>query len=144
MRITAALISLAAAGLLLTSCATSGDTPGETGDDTGDPSAVFAEETLWGAPGAEASGSGEPWLSLTPSSSDGGEYAGNDGCNGFSGMYTVNGATIELGDGVMTLIACPDLDPWLTSARSAELSGNELVFVDEEGTEIGTLPRNEG
>lgn len=43
-----------------------------------------------------------------------------------------------------TMMYCEGVDTWLVTATEAKLSSDELVFSNEEGTEIGTLTRHDG
>lgn len=81
----------------------------------------------------------EPHLSLT----EDGRVSGHDGCNGFSGGYTVTDeGTIRFHDVLGTLKGCPGVDTWLHRLASAEVRGDELVVFDSAGEEIGRLPRD--
>lgn len=84
--------------------------------------------------------SGGPYLQFN----DDGSLMGNDGCNGFSGRYTVSddGRTIVLNDLLGTLKGCPGVDTWLREARSAVVDGDTLTLFDETEEIIGSLDRD--
>lgn len=91
-------------------------------------------EGVWGDPDAE----GTPSLEFQAD----GTYAGTDGCNRVGGDYTQSENTIDLGMMRSTMMHCEGVDTWLVTATNATLSSGELVFRNEEGTEIGTLTRH--
>ena len=72
--------------------------------------------------------------------SDTGRFNGNDGCNSFGGTWVANGDRIELKDMTMTLVACPGMDTWLSSAAAVRVKGDTLHVTNADGREIGTLP----
>lgn len=73
-------------------------------------------------------------------SEDGG-LSGNDGCNSLAGDWEQNGETVEFGEVITTLMACEDVDTWLSGLNTAKVDGNELRIFDDAGAEIGSLPR---
>lgn len=76
--------------------------------------------------------------------SEDGTAGGSDGCNFFGEMHwAVTGTRIEFTGGVQSLMACPNIDQWLSRRSTATLSGDTMIFFDEEGVEIGRLPRME-
>ncbi|WP_043534494.1 META domain-containing protein [Actinomyces polynesiensis] len=89
----------------------------------------------WGSTAA-----GSPNLTFT----EDGKVSGNDGCNSLSGTWTQDGDTVELGQMVTTLMACMDVDTWLSGAKSATVDGDTLLVEDEGGSQIGTLERASG
>lgn len=89
---------------------------------------------VWGTPDAP----GEPSLTF----SDDGSFSGTDGCNRLAGEWTAEGSTIDLGEMITTLMACEDVDTWLSNAATAEVSSSKLTVLDRSGTEIGELARN--
>lgn len=95
---------------------------------------------VWGDPEAQS----EPSLEFTadddPSS---GVYSGTDGCNVIGGEYSVSGSAIDLGMMHTTLMFCEDVDTWLSQARTANLEGDVLTFLDENEQEIGSLERRQ-
>lgn len=70
-------------------------------------------------------------------------YVGNDGCNALNGSYDTADETISLKPNITTLKACIGVDSWLFGAHTASLSGNSLIVFSKDGTEIGTLTRQE-
>lgn len=74
---------------------------------------------------------------------DDGSLSGNDGCNGFSGSYSLSddGSTLTFEDVAGTLRGCPDVDTWLSDTKTADLDDDTLTFFDEDDEEIGSLPR---
>lgn len=111
----------AAAALTLSSCA-GASAPGVEG--------------VWGDPDAE----GTPSLEFQAD----GTYAGTDGCNRVGGDYSEgDDGTVDLGIMRSTMMYCEGVDTWLVTATEATLTADELVFRDEGGTEIGSLPRHD-
>ena len=72
-----------------------------------------------------------------------GKYHGPAGCNRVSGSWQADGNIVDLGVMISTLMACEGVDTWLTNAKTAEVKGDTLVFVDENENEIGTLERED-
>lgn len=107
---------VAAAALGLTGCAAS-------------PTSVSG--TSWGKPGV----TGEPSIAFEAD----GSVNGSDGCNRVMGNWSEEDGTVDLGELASTMMFCEGVDTWLTMAKTAELDGNKLVFLDPDGTEIGTL-----
>lgn len=70
-----------------------------------------------------------------------GRFNGNDGCNSFSGTWVADGANAVLKDLTQTLVGCPGMDTWLSSAATVQVMGQSLLVTNAEGKEIGTLPR---
>ncbi|QZY53383.1 META domain-containing protein [Leucobacter tenebrionis] len=87
----------------------------------------------WGEPGTR----GEPSLIFE----EDGSYSGDDGCNSLGGEWSAEGDSVDLGAMRSTLMYCEGVDTWLSQARTAELSGDTLTLLDEQGAEIGTLER---
>ncbi|WP_024356850.1 META domain-containing protein [Leucobacter chironomi] len=117
-----ALSATAFTGLLALSACASAEEPSVIG--------------AWGAPETR----GEPSIVFEPD----GSYTGNDGCNGIGGRWrndTGADDTVDLGTMHSTRMFCEGVDTWLSLARSAELSGDTLTLLDEDGGEIGTLQR---
>lgn len=117
-----ALSATALTGLLALSACTADPAP-----DT--PSVVGA----WGEPGTR----GEPSLVFE----EDGSYSGDDGCNSLGGEWSAEGDSVDLGVMRSTLMYCEGVDTWLSQARTAELAGDTLTLLDEQGAEIGTLER---
>ena len=42
-----------------------------------------------------------------------------------------------------TLMACADVDTWLSALDTATIDGSTMTVFDESGDEIGTLERSE-
>jgi len=96
---------------------------------------------VWGDPEAQ----GLPSLEFTAEAdASSGEYSGTDGCNRLGGEYSVNGSTVDLGMMRSTLMFCEGVDTWLSQARTANLAGDLLTFLDEGGQELGSLERQGG
>jgi heat shock protein HslJ len=79
-----------------------------------------------------------------------GEVAGNGGCNGYGGMYTVDANALTIAGVVSTMMACEDQT--LTTQESTFLSalqttatysldGNTLTLLDNDGNAIVVLSR---
>jgi heat shock protein HslJ len=79
-----------------------------------------------------------------------GEVAGNGGCNGFGGNYTMDGSTMTISGLVSTMMACEDQT--LMSQESSyfgtlemvstyTLEGDALSLLDADGNAIVTLVR---
>lgn len=123
---TTGLVPLAAAALLaLAGCGSTSSA--EEGTDLAGSS--------WGSPAAQ-----EPHLMLSTD----GALEGHDGCNSLSGTWSADGSTVTFSELGGTEMACPDVDPWLSDARSAEVDGDTMSVKDESGDEIGTLGRFDG
>ena len=117
---------LAAAALLtLSACSPSADAASVAG--------------IWGDPAALDT----PSLEFDGTASSG-EFSGTDGCNRVGGTYSVKGDEVNLGAMHSTLMFCEGVDTWLGNATTAKISGDELIFSDEAGTEIGSLQRAAG
>ncbi|AYG03776.1 META domain-containing protein [Gryllotalpicola protaetiae] len=80
-------------------------------------------------------GPGMPSLTIAPD----GSFNGTDGCNSLIGKGTISGQTFHFGHFATTLMACPDVDTWLSRASTATISGTTLTVKDADGTRIGTL-----
>lgn len=70
-----------------------------------------------------------------------GRLHGTDGCNRLIGSWEQDGDRISFGAVGSTMMACPDVDTWLSGANSARVDGDVLRVHDDTGTEIGTLDR---
>jgi heat shock protein HslJ len=96
---------------------------------------------------------GEPVAgNVIPSLSFGtnGEVAGNGGCNGYGGTYTVDGMNLSIVGVVSTMMACEDQTlmtqetNFLSSLQLATnytLEGDTLTLLDGDGNAIVTLTR---
>ncbi len=87
----------------------------------------------------------EGWETAAPSASfEDGRMTGSTGCNGYGRPYTVDGSTLELGQGTQTLIGCPPPAGDVESAFVAALEqvagwrieDDELVLVDADDSEL--------
>ena len=124
-RILATTVLLAAAAAL-TACA---GNAGSGGSDSNDPVGT------WG----DTKAAGEPSLVLT---SDG-KLSGTDGCNQLSGAWTDGDDTITFDNVASTMMACEDVDTWLSKLSTGTVSGDTLTVYNTRGKEIGTLERSE-
>jgi heat shock protein HslJ len=69
-----------------------------------------------------------------------GTVAGNSGCNGFGGNYTVEGAQVTFSEIVSTLIACEEplmsqeeaVLKVLTDATTYQIEGNTLTLTNDD------------
>ncbi len=86
----------------------------------------------WGS-----SDAGKPNLTI----SDDGTFSGTDGCNAMSGKGTVSGDTFTFGPFASTLKACDGVNPWLSRANTAKVSGDGLVVYANNGEKVGTLAK---
>ena len=89
---------------------------------------------VWGMQSTEGIAS----LELAPD----GTATGTDGCNRMTGTWEQDGTQVAFGEWATTRMACPSVDTWLSLAVKATLEGENLVFADENGVEIGTLQPN--
>lgn len=71
-----------------------------------------------------------------------GTATGTDGCNRMVGTWEQNGTQVAFGEWATTRMACQSVDTWLSLAVKATVEGENLVFADENGIEIGTLQPN--
>ncbi|MEE1620805.1 META domain-containing protein [Zafaria sp. J156] len=118
-----ALAAAGAAILLLTAC---GDGPAGTDDAHG--TDVVG---TWGNP----TDSSLPTLEFT----DDGSVTGTDGCNRLMGGWTVEGGQVVFDALAGTMMACPDVDTWLSTAARAEREEGILRVFGPDGEQIGTL-----
>jgi heat shock protein HslJ len=73
---------------------------------------------------------------------DDGSFHGTDGCNRLTGKGTVSGHTFTFGRIASTLMACEDIDVWLSKASTAKVDGSDLVVFDESGDRLGALRKH--
>ncbi|NLP86134.1 META domain-containing protein [Microbacterium sp. CFH 90308] len=71
-----------------------------------------------------------------------GTALGHDGCNSFGGQWDLVNGTVIFDDMYTTLVACPGDEYWLGGMDSAVVIGDALHVLDDEGHEIGVLPRS--
>ena len=112
----------------------------EEGEGAADPS------SLEGVPWVLVSGVDvDGWEAVAPSLTfEEGQVSGSSGCNQFSGSYTVDGSSLELGEIAMTSMGCPSpadeveqasMDA-LQGTAGWRLEGEELVLVDADDAEL--------
>lgn len=70
-----------------------------------------------------------------------GTVTGTDGCNRLSGAWTQYGDEVRFPNMITTLMACPDVDTWLSTGVSAVVTGDTLEVHDKSGGTIGSLER---
>ncbi|SFR68403.1 META domain-containing protein [Agromyces sp. CF514] len=106
---------------------------GEEGDDRGgsvDPTGT------WG----DTSDTTAPSLVLA----DGGGLTGTDGCNRLTGSWTVDESDhVEFHDVASTRMACEGVDTWLEGLSQATIADDTMTVIDQDGSEIGTLERQD-
>ena len=100
-----------------------------------------AELSATDVEGEWAQGSSEPRVYLELAE-DGG-LTGSDGCNQLTGSWEVDGTEVDFGDLAATMMACEDVDTWLSGAESATIDGDQMTVLGEGGKEIGTLEKSE-
>ena len=86
----------------------------------------------WGS-----SATGKPSLTFV---SDG-TLSGTDGCNTLTGTWKDSNGRAEFGPLASTMMACPDVDTWLSHATEARVDGDSLNVYGESGSQIGVLPK---
>jgi heat shock protein HslJ len=80
---------------------------------------------------------GQPNLTIT----DDGSFQGTDGCNRLTGKGSISGDSFDFGPIASTLMACSDVDTWLSQAHTAKVDGTVLVVYGNSGNKIGTLAK---
>ena len=126
------------AALLMSAVA--GGCGGDEEESAADPS------SLEGVPWVLVSGVDvDGWEAVAPSLTfEDGQASGSSGCNQFSGSYTVDGSSLELGELAMTAMGCPppadeveraSMDA-LQGTAGWRLEGEELVLVDADDAEL--------
>ncbi|KQR16386.1 META domain-containing protein [Cellulomonas sp. Leaf334] len=123
-RVTTSVIALTLAGAALVACADGSPSSDPVDDVTG----------LWGMQDTEGIAS----LELA----EDGTATGTDGCNRMSGTWEQHGTQVAFGEWATTRMACQSVDTWLSLAVKATVEGENLIFADENGIEIGTLQPN--
>jgi len=113
-------------GAALTACSSGDDSSGSTLE-SGDVTGTWAEKDS------------DPAVELKLA--DGGTVTGSDGCNQLNGTWKVDGSEVEFGPFAATMMACEDVDTWLSGASSATVDGDEMTVLDENGKEVGTLTK---
>ena len=128
---------LLAAALALSGCATGG---GGTGYGDSPSASASADEISAGAAAGtwgDADDTTQPSLELA----EDGTLSGTDGCNQLSGQWTENGVDLTFENVASTLMACADVDTWLSALDTATIDGSTMTVHDESGEDIGTLER---
>jgi heat shock protein HslJ len=87
----------------------------------------------WGSTSA-----GQPNLDIQ----NDGTFAGSDGCNTLSGKGLIDGDEITFGAISSTLMACENVDTWLSKAATGNVNGSTMTVLDDGGSTIGTLKRS--
>jgi heat shock protein HslJ len=82
--------------------------------------------------------SGQPNLDIQ----NDGTFAGSDGCNTLSGKGLIDGDEITFGAISSTLMACENVDAWLSKAATGNVNGSTMTVLDDGGSTIGTLKRS--
>jgi len=72
-----------------------------------------------------------------------GTMSGNDGCNNFTGRWERDAHEVHLDVGAMTLMACPDVDTWLSRAAHGTLEDSTLTLRDAQDRTLGSLERHD-
>ena len=67
--------------------------------------------------------------------------SGSDGCNQLTGTWKINGSTVEFGPFAATMMACENVDTWLSAASSATVDGTTMTILDDNDKTIGTLEK---
>jgi len=70
---------------------------------------------------------------------EGGTVSGTDGCNQLNGPWKIDGSEVELGPFAATMMACENVNTWLSAATSANVDGEEMTVYNEDHKEIGAL-----
>ncbi|MGP4994333.1 META domain-containing protein [Glutamicibacter ardleyensis] len=91
-------------------------------------------EGVWGE-----QAQGKPWIELSAD----GKVSGNDGCNRIAGQWADKDGEIHFEPLSSTKMYCLGIDPWLSSAVTAQISGDSMLVLDSENAELGTLKRAE-
>lgn len=89
-------------------------------------------EGVWGE-----QAQGKPWMELSAD----GKVSGNDGCNRVAGQWSDKDGEIHFEQLSSTKMYCPGIDPWLSFAVTAQISGDSMLILDAENAELGTLKR---
>lgn len=121
------MLLVALAGAAMTACA------GSTGGSSG--SALTSSDVTgqWNEP------SSKPLVDLLFLAN--GSVSGSDGCNQMNGTWKINGSTVEFGPFSATMMACADVNTWLSGAASATIDGTTMTILDDKATTIGTLEK---
>ena len=68
-----------------------------------------------------------------------GTVSGSDGCNQLNGTWKIDGSEVEFGPFAATMMACENVNTWLSAATSANVDGDEMTVFNEDRKEIGVL-----
>lgn len=71
-----------------------------------------------------------------------GTVTGSDGCNHIGGTWETEGEKIIFSDMISTLMACMNVDVWLSDPRTATITGDTMVVYGPDDTELGELHRD--
>ena len=80
-----------------------------------------APEGVWGE-----QAQGKPWIELSAD----GKVSGNDGCNRIAGQWAGKDGEIHFEQLNSTKMYCPGIDPWLSSAVTAQINGDSMLVLD--------------
>jgi len=121
------VLLVALAGAALTACSSSGDDSSGSTLTSGDVTGKWAEPDS------------KPPVNLELAA--GGSVSGTDGCNQMNGSWKLDGSTVTFGPFSATMMACADVDTWLSGASSATVDGDTMTVLDEKDKKIGTLEK---
>jgi heat shock protein HslJ len=100
------------------------------------PDAAGAVIGTWSA---EAPQGAEVFLTFTD-----GKVTGKDGCNNLMGSWSAGtGDSVVLSGLASTMMYCEGVDTWLSKAVGLTLDGETAAVVDDTGTQIGTLTKQD-
>ena len=68
-----------------------------------------------------------------------GAVSGSDGCNKLNGTWKIDGSEVVFGPFAATMMACENVNTWLSAATSANVDGEEMTLFNEHSKEIGVL-----
>jgi heat shock protein HslJ len=89
----------------------------------------------WGDAGTPT----EPSLELA----ENGSFVGMDGCNRLRGAWRNDDGAIRFTDVASTLMACTNIDTWLSALATGSIEGKQMTVFDSGGAEIGKLTRGD-
>jgi len=121
------LLIVAIAGTALTACSSS------SGGSSGDALKSSDVTGQWAEPNSK------PLVDLTFDAK--GSVSGSDGCNQMNGSWKIEGSKVEFGPFSATMMACGDVDTWLSGASSATIDGTTMSVLDDKDKKIGTLEK---
>ena len=129
---------LLAAALALSGCATGSGT-----DDGGSPAASASADEISAGTAAGTWGDVDDTTQPSLELAEDGTLSGTDGCNQLSGQWIENGVDLTFENVASTLMACAEVDTWLSALDTATIDGSTMTVFDESGYEIGTLERSD-